>query len=282
MKVKDIIAAVEEFAPACIQAEYDNTGLQVGSPEQEVHGVLIGFDCTAALVEEAVRRGCDMILTHHPLIYHPIRNLYPEDPGAAAVMAAVKNGVAVYGCHTSADKTPGGVSFALAEKIGLKDVRVLAPEMPGQAGHDGVIAGGHDGVIAGSTGNPIGFGAVGDLPEALPSVEAVALVKKALGTPAVRCSAPTGCPVSRIAVCGGSGTSLIPAARKAGAQMYVCGDVSYHYFFQPEGFMVVDAGHFETEVEITEVLLSVIRKKFPTFVTLISENIGKANPVNYL
>ena len=64
--------------------------------------------------------------------------------------------------------------------------------------------------------------------------------------------------------------------------MYVCGDISYHYFFQPEGFMVVDAGHFETEVEITKVLLSVIRKKFPTFVSLISENIGKANPVNYL
>lgn len=259
MKVKDIIAAIEEFAPANIQAEYDNTGLQVGSPEQEVHGVLIGFDCTAALVEEAVRRGCDMILTHHPLIYHPLRNLYPEDPGAAAVIAAVKNGVAVYGCHTSADKTPGGVSFALAEKIGLKDVRVLAPEEGG-----------------------VGFGAVGNLPEPLPSREAVALVKKALGTPAVRCSAPVEGPVSRIAVCGGSGTSLIPSARKAGAQMYVCGDVSYHYFFQPEGFMVVDAGHFETEVEITEVLLSVIRKNFPTFVTLISENIGKANPVNYL
>ena len=259
MKVKDIIAAIEEFAPTNIQAEYDNTGLQVGSSEQEVHGVLIGFDCTAALVEEAVRRGCDMILTHHPLIYHPLRNLYPEDPGAAAVIAAVKNGVAVYGCHTSADKTPGGVSFALAEKIGLKDVRVLAPEEGG-----------------------VGFGAVGNLPEPLPSREAVALVKKALGTPAVRCSAPVEGPVSRIAVCGGSGTSLIPSARKAGAQMYVCGDVSYHYFFQPEGFMVVDAGHFETEVEITEVLLSVIRKNFPTFVTLISENIGKANPVNYL
>ncbi len=259
MKVKDIIAAIEEFAPANIQAEYDNTGLQVGSPEQEVHGVLIGFDCTAALVGEAVRRGCDMILTHHPLIYHPLRNLYPEDPGAAAVIAAVKNGVAVYGCHTSADKTPGGVSFALAEKIGLKDVRVLAPEDGG-----------------------VGFGAVGNLPEPLPSREAVALVKKALGTPAVRCSAPVEGPVSRIAVCGGSGTSLIPSAMKAGAQMYVCGDVSYHYFFQPEGFMVVDAGHFETEVEITEVLLSVIRKNFPTFVTLISENIGKANPVNYL
>ena len=243
MKVKDIIAAIEEFAPANIQAEYDNTGLQVGSPEQEVHGLLIGFDCTAALVEEAVRHGCDMILTHHPLIYHPLRNLYPEDPGAAAVIAAVRNGVAVYGCHTSVDKTPGGVSFALAGKLGLQNVKVLDP---------------------------------------LPALEAVALVKKALGTPAVRCSAPVEGSVSRIAVCGGSGTSLIPAAMKAGAQMYVCGDISYHYFFQPEGFMVVDAGHFETEVEITKVLLSVIRKKFPTFVSLISENIGKANPVNYL
>lgn len=259
MKVKDIIAVIEEFAPARIQAEYDNTGLQVGSPEQEVHGLLIGFDCTAALVEEAVRRGCDMILTHHPLIYHPMRNLYPEDPGAAAVIAAVKNGVAVYGCHTSVDKTPGGVSWALAGKLGLQNVKVLAPE-------DGVN----------------GFGAVGDLPSALPAVEAVALVKKALGTPVVRCSAPIEGPVGRIAVCGGSGTSLIPAAIREGAQMYVCGDISYHYFFQPEGFMVVDAGHFETEVEITKVLLSVIRKNFPTFVSLLSENIGKANPVNYL
>lgn len=259
MRVKDIIAAVEEFAPAGIQAEYDNTGLQVGSPEQEVHGVLIGFDCTAALVEEAVSKGCDMILTHHPLIYHPLRNLYPEDPGSAAVIAAVKNGVAVYGCHTSADKTAGGVSFALAAKMGLQDVRVLAPEDGG-----------------------VGFGAVGDLPAELPAEQVVQLIKRALHVPYVRTSAILEEPVKRIAVCGGSGTSLIPAAIKAGARMYVCGDISYHYFFQPEGFMVVDAGHFETEVEITKVLLSVIRKKFPTFVSLISENIGKANPVNYL
>ena len=175
------------------------------------------------------------------------------------MIAAVKNGVAVYGCHTSVDKTPGGVSFALAEKIGLQNIEVLSPEEGGA-----------------------GFGAVGDLPGELPALQAVALVKKALGTPVVRCSAPIQGPVGRIAVCGGSGTSLIPAARRAGARMYVCGDISYHYFFQPEGFMVVDAGHFETEVEITKVLLSVIRKKFPTFVSLISENIGKANPVNYL
>lgn len=259
MKVKDIIAAIEEFAPAGLQEQYDNTGLQVGSPEAEVSGVLIGFDCTGALVEEAVRRGCNMIINHHPLIYHPMRNIYPEDPGAAAVIAAVKHDVAVYAAHTSADKTLGGVSWTMAGKLGLKNVQVLSPE-------DGVN----------------GFGAVGDLPEPMSAKDAVELVKHAFGVPFVRTSKPVDCPVGRIAMCGGSGSSLLGAARSAGAQMYVCGDISYHYFFQPEGFMVVDAGHFETEVEITEVLLSVIRKKFPTFVSLISENIGKANPVNYL
>ena len=259
MKVKDIVAAIEEFAPASYQSDFDNTGLQYGSPEQEVHGVLAGFDCTPELVQEAVEKGCDMIVTHHPLIYHPIKKLDPADQTAAAVIAAVKAGVAVYSAHTSADKVPDGVSWTMARKLGLKDVRTLVPEEPG-----------------------VGFGVVGDLPVALPAADAVALVKKAFGLPVVRTSALVKEPVGRIAMCGGSGTSLIPAALAAGAQMYVCGDISYHYFFVPEGFMVVDAGHFETEVEIVKVLVSVIRKKFPTFVTLASENIGKANPVNYL
>ena len=108
MKVKDIVAAIEEFAPASYQSDFDNTGLQVGSPEQEVHGVLGGFDCTVELVQEAVEKGCDMIVTHHPLIYHPIKKLDPADPTAAAVIAAVKAGVAVYSAHTSADKVPAG------------------------------------------------------------------------------------------------------------------------------------------------------------------------------
>lgn len=259
MKVRDIVAAIEEFAPAGIQAEYDNTGLQLGSPDQEVHGVLGGFDCTPELVQEAIERGCDMIVTHHPLIYHPLRRLDPADPAAAPVIDAIKAGIAVYSAHTSADKVSEGVSWTMAHKLGLQNISTLAPEDGG-----------------------VGFGAVGDLPEAIPAKEAVALVKKAFGLPVVRTSSLIECPVSRIAMCGGSGSSLIGAAIAAGAQMYVCGDISYHYFFQPEGFMVVDAGHFETEVEIVNVLVSVIRKKFPTFVSLASDRIGKANPVNYL
>ena len=259
MKVREIIAAIEEFAPAALQEEYDNTGLQIGSPEQEVHGVLFGFDCTEALVKEALDRGCDMIVTHHPLIYHPLRNIYPSDPTGAAVIAAIKGGVAVYASHTAADKTPDGVSWTMARKLGLENVRVLAPE-----------------------GSGIGFGVVGDLPQAMPAAEAVALVKKAFGTPVVRTSPLIKEPVRTLAMCGGSGTSLISKAIEAGAQMYICGDISYHWFFVPEGFMVVDTGHFESEVEIVRVLLSVIRKKFPNFVSLMSDCIGTANPVNYL
>ena len=259
MKVKDIVAAIEEFAPAGIQEEWDNSGLQTGSPEDEVHGVLVGFDCTEALVEEAVRRGCDMVLTHHPLIFRPLSHIDPRDGVGAAIYAAVRSGVAVYSAHTSADKVPAGVSGATARKLGLENVQILDQEDAG-----------------------VGLGVVGNLPAPLSAREAVELVKKALGVPAVRTSALIEGPVSRIALCGGSGSSLIGAALRSGAQMYVCGDISYHHFFVPEGFMVVDAGHFETEIEITEVLLSVIRKKFPTFVSLMSECIGGTNPVNYL
>lgn len=254
MKVKDIVAAVEEFAPFGLQEAKDNTGLQIGSPEQEVHGVMIGFDCTAELVKEASEAGCDMILTHHPLLYHPLRSVDPADPTGGAVIEAVRRGVAVYSAHTSADKAEGGVSYAMAERLGLKNVRALVP---------------------GS------FGAIGDLPEPLPSADALALVKKTFGIPVLRTSKPIEGDVTTIAMCGGSGTSLIDAARAEGAQLYICGDISYHFFFMPEGFMVADVGHFESEVGITEVFFNLLRKKFPTFAVRVSANIDRNNPIYY-
>ena len=259
MKVKDIVAALEEFAPLGYQAPKDNSGLQIGSPDQEVTGVLIGFDCTAALVGEARRRSCNLIITHHPLFYHPLYGLDPSDPAAAAVMAAVKDGIAVYSSHTCADRTPGGVSYVMASRLGLKNVRTLCPDAEG-----------------------VGFGAVGDLPEAMDAASAIAFVKKTFGIPVVRTSALVDVPVKTIAMCGGSGTSLIGEAIASGAQLYLCGDIGYHFFFMPKGFMVADVGHFESEVAIVDVFSSVIRKKFPNFVPLISGDISHSNPVNYL
>ncbi len=259
MKVKDITGAIEEFAPLSVQESWDNSGLIIGSPESEVSGVLFGFDCTPELVDEAVETGADMIVTHHPLIFGGIKKISPEDPVGLAVMKAVAAGVSVYAAHTTADKVISGVSGAMAERLGLVNVRILEKD-----------------------GENSGLGAVGDLPSPMSAEDAVKYVKEKFSLTAARCSRYIGTPVSRIAMCGGSGSSLIPEAMAAGAQLYVSGDISYHHFFTPQGFMVMDIGHFESEVDIVEILFSLIRKKFPNFAVHVSGRLQDANPVQYI
>ena len=258
MKVSDIIGAIEEFAPASAQESWDNTGLCIGSPSDEVGEVLLGLDCTPSLVDEAKALGANMIVTHHPLIFKGLRRISGDDPVGEAVMKAVRAGIAVYAAHTSADKVPGGVSWAMAERLSLSGCEVLDPESDG-----------------------IGLGVVGNLPAPVSGREAVDLVKESFGLTALRSSKPVEGPVKRVAVCGGSGASLIGAAERAGAQLFVTADVSYHNFFTPEGFMVMDIGHFESEVGIVSILFSIIKKKFPNFAVRISDNIRNSNPIYY-
>lgn len=258
MKVKDITAVIESFAPLSIQENWDNSGLIIGSPEQEVHGILLGFDCTAGLVDEAVECGADMIVTHHPLIFGGIKKISPEDPVGLAVLKAAAAGIAVYAAHTTADKVLGGVSGAMARRLELKDIRILDEEPGGY-----------------------GLGAVGNLPEPMVGVEFIEYVKSKFGLKVVRCSHIPDVPVSRVAMCGGSGGSLIGNAREAGAQAYLCGDISYHHFFTTKDFMVIDIGHFEGEVEIVEILFSLLRKNFPNFAVYTSVRLETSNPVYY-
>ena len=114
MKVKDIVEAIEQFAPLSIQEGWDNSGLCIGAPGDEVHGVLVGFDCTPELIDEAVEKGCDMVVTHHPLIFKGLKRIQGGDPVSDAVIKAVRAGVAVYAAHTTADKVLAGVSGAMA------------------------------------------------------------------------------------------------------------------------------------------------------------------------
>jgi dinuclear metal center YbgI/SA1388 family protein len=258
MKVREITAVIERFALLSIQESWDNSGLIIGSPEQEVHGVILGFDCTAALVEEAVECGADMIVTHHPLIFNGLKKISPEDPVGLAVLRAAASGVAVYAAHTSADKVIGGVSGAMARRLGLSGIKVLDEESEG-----------------------IGLGAVGTLPQPMECHEFIEYVKSCFGLKTVRCSHPVDVPVSRVAMCGGAGGSLIGKAAAEGAQAYLCGDVSYHHFFTTKDFMVIDIGHFEGEVEIVEILFSLLRKNFPNFAVRTSVNLVTSNPVFY-
>ena len=257
MKVKEVIKVIEDFAPLSIQEGWDNSGLCIGSPDAEVTSVLLGLDCTPELVDEAIACGADMIVTHHPLIFSGLKKISPDDQVGGAVIKAIKAGISIYAAHTNADKVIAGVSGAMAARLGLENVSILDED-----------------------GDGTGLGVVGDLPRPLSAEEAVALVKEKFSLKAMRTSRPIEGPVSRVAKCGGSGGSLIKAAMASGAQLYISGDISYHNFFTREGFMIMDIGHYESEIEIVDILFSLLRKNFPTFAVRITQNIY-SNPIFY-
>ncbi len=256
-KVKDVTKVIEDFAPLSIQEGWDNSGLCIGSPEAPVTSVLLGLDCIPELVDEAIECGADMIVTHHPLIFSGLKKISPEDQVGEAVIKAIKAGISIYAAHTSADKVIAGVSGAMAARLGLQNVSILDED-----------------------GEGTGLGVVGDLPQPLSAEDAVALVKERFSLKAMRTSRPVQGKISRVAMCGGSGGSLIKAAAASGAQLYISGDISYHNFFTREGFMIMDIGHYESEIEIVDILFSLLRKNFPTFAVRITQNIY-SNPIFY-
>ena len=257
MKVKEIISAIEEFAPLSIQEGWDNSGLCVGSPEDEVTSVLLALDCTPELVDEAVSCGADMIVTHHPLIFKGLKKISVEDQVGEAVVKAIRAGISIYAAHTSADKVLAGVSGAMAARLGLKNVRILDED-----------------------GEGTGLGTIGDFDSPMTAEEAVNFVKERFSLKVMRTSRPVEGLVSRVAMCGGSGSSLINAAKAAGADLYISGDISYHNFFTEKDFMIMDIGHYESEIEIVDILFSLIKKKFPTFAVRITQNVN-SNPIYY-
>ena len=257
MKVKDIIKVIEEFAPLSIQESWDNSGLCVGSPEDEVTSVILALDCTPELVDEAVAAGADMIITHHPLIFSGLKKIDPRDMTGLAVTKAIKAGISIYAAHTNADKVLSGVSGAMASRLGLQNVEVLEDD-----------------------GDGTGLGVVGDFIKPVSADEAIALIKERFSLNVLKSSRPVDRMISRVALCGGSGSSLIGAARRSGAQLYISGDISYHHFFTPSDFMIADIGHYESEIDIVDILFSLIKKNFPTFAVRIAQN-SNSNPIYY-
>lgn len=252
MTVKDITDILEAFAPLQDQEHWDNAGLCIGRPSDEVHGVLVGFDCTPALVQEAVDRGADLIVTHHPLIFNGLKRISPDDPVGAAVYLAIRHGIAVYAAHTNADKAADGVNALMAARLGLVEPEPLDDSR-------------------------LGF--IGLLPEPMSGEEFCAHVKRCFRLEVLRCSAPVD-EVARVATSCGAGSGFADQAFAAGADAFVTGDVSYHHFSVPEGRMIVDIGHFESEVDIVAKFVSVLQEKLPTFAVCTTTQ-KHNNPIYY-
>ena len=128
MKIKEIVSALERFAPLPLQDGFDNAGLQVGLTEAEATGALLCLDVTEAVVDEAVTLGYNLIISHHPLIFKGYKSITGKDYIERCIMKAIAHGIVIYSAHTNLDNAPGGVNFKIAEKIGLKNVRILAPK----------------------------------------------------------------------------------------------------------------------------------------------------------
>ena len=259
MTIKEITEAIEAFAPLSLQESYDNSGLIVGRPSDEVHKALLAVDVTDEVMDEAEQEGCDIIITHHPIIFHPLKRLNSANMVERCVERAIRKGIALYACHTNLDSTPNGMSWRLASMLGIKDIEILQPTSSEQSG----------------------FGVVGNLHKSMPTLEFLHKVMEITGAKVVRHSDIATPSVSRVAVCTGSGAFLIGEARRAMAEVFITADLKYNDFMTPDkALTVADIGHFESEYCAIEILFDILSKKFLTFA--VRKSGYSRNPINYL
>lgn len=229
MQVQDIVAFLEEKAPRSTAEEWDNPGLLIGSGTAAAERVLVALDATPAALAEAQRIGAQLLVTHHPVIFRPLRAL----DAASIPYQAAAAGIAVLSAHTNLDKAAGGVNDTLAALLGLTGV---------QPGDDGMSR-------------------IGVLPAPTNARHFAAQVGERLRT-AVRVNGDR--PVQRIAVCGGSGGEFIPALSTR-ADAYVTGEVRHHEWLlaEEQGLTVLEAGHYATEVPVVDTLCRWLGEAFP-------------------
>lgn len=364
MLVADIIQAIEAYAAPVYQEGYDNSGLQVGDMQDTATAVLISLDVTEAIVDEAIARGANMIVAHHPLIFGGLKQITGKNAVERIILKAIRNNINIYACHTNIDNVRNGVNAKIAEKLGLQNTTILAPmksslyklltyvpQKDAEKVRDAMFAAGGGQVGAysecsfnidgtgtfrpGDDTNPtigkaggaredvkevkmevlvdkashkqvlkalfaahpyeevayelvaieninqeLGAGMVGELPAEMDENDFLGHIKNSMQVTCIRHTALKGKKVSKVAVCGGSGSFLLPKAIGAGADFFITGDYKYHQFFDAEGKIVIaDIGHYESEQFTGEIFKDIINRKFPNFATLLS-NLS-TNPVNY-
>ena len=241
MKVSDVCAALERSAPLFLQDDFDNSGLQAGFPGAEVHKVLTCLDVTEDIVDEAVCCGCDMIVSHHPLLFHPLRQVSDATYQQRCVVKALSRGIAIYSSHTSLDNARGGVNFRLAALLGLEELSWLQPK---------------DGVDGGS-------GVIGTLAAPVPDYEFLASLKERFGVECLRHTAPSGRSVRKVALCGGAGAFLMRDALRMGADAFVTGEFHYHDYFESDGMLLAELGHYQSEVCTVDLLSDILISELP-------------------
>ncbi|MBQ8311007.1 MAG: Nif3-like dinuclear metal center hexameric protein [Clostridia bacterium] len=255
MTVKELYRFLEVRIPRALSCEWDNDGLMCcPNAERKVARVLVALDVTAAVAEKAIAEGYDLIVSHHPLIFRPIGAVAPGKAVADKVIGLLLAGISVMSFHTRLDAVDGGVNDVLAARLGLCDVEPF-----GQNGET--------------------IGRIGTLPEEMTLKAFAARVKKATGAPYVQISS-AGVPVHRVALLGGGGADDVDAARAAGADTYLTGELKHHQLTEaPEcGMNLVMGGHFYTENPVCERIRDLLIEADPA----LSVTLFDSNPVQFV
>ena len=261
MKIKEVLSALERFAPLPLQESWDNAGLQVGLTETEVSGALLCLDVNERIVDEAVQKGCNLIVSHHPLLFRGLKTISDLTDVQRTVMKAIQKGICVVSMHTNMDNAKGGVNFKIAEKLGLQQVRFFAPKTV-------------DGIEAGS-------GVIGEYADPLAADDFVKAVKQAFDVECALCNELLRRPISRVAICGGAGDFLLDTAVAEGADAFITGEMHYHqYFGYEQRIQICVIGHYQSEQFTSEIFRDIIEKECPGVRTCIAETC--TNPILYI
>ena len=251
-----MLSALEQFAPLPLQESWDNAGLQIGLTEAEVSGALLCLDVTEKIVEEAIAKGCNLVVSHHPLLFRGLKQVSDANDVQRTVRKVIKHDICVISMHTNMDNAKGGVNFKIAEKLGAA---VLS---------DSVVEEKCPIVLA-------------VLPEAMEAHTFINLLKERFGLECVLCNELLERPVKKVAICGGAGDFMLDMAIAKGADVFITGEMHYHVFFGHEQeIQICVIGHYESEQFTSEIFQEIIQRDCPGVKTFIAET--NTNPINYL
>lgn len=255
MKLKEIIAFIEKLAPLETQAESDNSGLQLDCGKTEISRVLLALEITRGVVDEAVAEKADMIITHHPMFFHPLKNIIYDTPEGYCLGTLIKNDITVYSSHTPFDKAKGGNNEYFLKKLQCRKNKAISD-----------------------------FVYMGELDKAINLKELAERVAELAETPGmVSVSGDGDREVKKIAVCTGAGGELIHEAMEAGADVYISGEFRHH---EAQGarerfFPIIAAGHWGSEMQFVDNMEEQLSKKFKGELTLIKSKVDQ-NPFDFV
>lgn len=252
MKIKEVIDALERFAPLPLQESYDNAGLQCGLSEAEVSGALLCLDVTEDVLREAMDLDCNLVIAHHPLLFRGVKHLVDATQVERCLRIAIKHDIAIYAAHTNLDNAEDGVNYKMAEKLGLMDV------VPMQGG-----------------------GAMGYLPVAEDSLAFLQRVKDVFRVESLQHNELLQRSIQSVALCGGAGAFLLDTAIAQEADAFLTGEMGYHQFFGHEQeVQIAVLGHYQSEQYTTEIFQQLLEEEFPMLTTFVAS--VSTNPISYL